>query len=74
MELNVLVNKNLHNTDEPQICTYVTFHGELNPSSFISEMDVRREETQMMYSLYGELAKRIEDLTVEFFKEKIQSH
>ena len=30
MELNVLVNKNPHNTDEPQICTYVTFHGELS--------------------------------------------
>jgi hypothetical protein len=74
MELNVLVNKNPHNTDEPQICAYVTFHGELNSSSFTSEIDVRREETQIMYSLYGELAKRIEDLTIEFFKEKIQSH
>lgn len=74
MELNVLVNKNPHNTEEPQICAYVTLHGELSPSSFTSEIDVRREETQIMYSLYGELAKRIEDLTIEFFKEKIQSH
>lgn len=74
MELNVLVNKNPHNTDEPRIRAYVTYQSEANPSDYNSEMDVRREETQMLYSLYGELAKRIEDLTVEFFKEKIQSH
>lgn len=74
MELQVLIEKDPHNMDEPNICAYVTFHGELNPSCYKGGMDVRREETQIMYSLYGELAKRIEDLTVEFFKEKIQSH
>ena len=45
MELNVLVNKDPHNTDEPDICAYVTFHGELNPSSYNGGIDVRREET-----------------------------
>lgn len=74
MELKVLVYKNPYNTDEPRIRAYVTYQSEIYPSEFNSEMDVRREETQIMYSLYGELAKRIEDLTVEFFKEKIQSH
>lgn len=74
MELQVLIEKDPHNMDEPDICAYVTFHGELNPSSYNGGIDVRREETQIMYSLYGELAKRIADLTVEFFKEKIQSH
>lgn len=74
MELKVLVYKNPYNTDEPRIRAYVTYQSEVDPSEFNSEMDVRREETQMMYSLYGELARRIEDLTVEFFKEKIQSH
>lgn len=74
MELKVLVYKNPYNTDEPRIRAYVTYQSEMYPSEFNSEMDVRREETQMMYSMYGELARRIEDLTVEFFKEKIQSH
>lgn len=74
MELKVLVYKNPYNTDEPRIRAYVTYQSEANPSDYNSEMDVRREETQMLYSLYGELAKRIDNLTVEFFKEKIQSH
>lgn len=74
MELKVLVYKNPYNTDEPRIRAYVTYQSEVYPSEFNSEMDVRREETQMMYSMYGELARRIEDLTIEFFKEKIQSH
>lgn len=74
MELKVLVYKNPYNTDEPRIRAYLTYQSEMYPSEFNSEMDVRREETQMMYSMYGELARRIEDLTVEFFKEKIQSH
>lgn len=74
MELKVLVYKNPYNTDEPRIRAYVTYQSEANPSDYNSEMDVRREETQMLYSLYGELAKRIADLAVEFFKEKIQSH
>lgn len=74
MELKVLVYKNPYNTDEPRIRAYVTYQSEVYPSEFNSEMDVRREETQVMYSLYGELAKRIEKLTIEFFEEKIQSH
>lgn len=74
MELKVLVYKNPYNTDEPRIRAYVTYQSEVYPSEFNSEMDVRREETQMMYSMYGELARKIEDLTIEFFKEKIQSH
>lgn len=74
MELKVLVYKNPYNTDEPRIRAYVTYQSEANPSDYNSEMDVRREETQIMYSLYGELAKRIADLAIEFFKEKIQSH
>lgn len=72
MELKVLVYKNPYNTDEPRIRAYVTYQSEVYPSEFNSEMDVRREETQMMYSLYGELARRIEDLTVEFFNEKMK--
>lgn len=74
MELNVLVYKNPYNTDEPRIRAYVTYQSEVYPSEFNSEMDVRREETQMMYSMYGELARKIEELTIEFFEEKIQSH
>lgn len=74
MELKVLVYKNPYNTDEPRIRAYVTFQSEVYPSEFNSEMDVRREETQIMYrySLYGELARRIEDLTIEFFNEKMK--
>lgn len=72
MELKVLVYKNPYNTDEPRIRAYVTYQSEMYPSEFNSEMDVRREETQMMYSMYGELARRIEDLAVEFFNEKIK--
>ena len=74
MELKVLVYKNPYNTDEPRIRAYVTYQSEVYPSEFNSGIDVRREETQIMYSLYGELAKRIADLAIEFFKEKIQSH
>lgn len=74
MELKVLVYKNPYNTDEPRIRAYVTYQSEVYPSEFNSEMDVRREETQMMYSMYGELARKIEKLTIEFFEEKIQSH
>lgn len=74
MELKVLVYKNPYNTDEPRIRAYVTYQSEVYPSEFNSEMDVRREETQMMYSMYGELARKIEELTIEFFEEKIQSH
>ena len=72
MELKVLVYKNPYNTDEPRIRAYVTYQSEVYPSEFNSEMDVRREETQMMYSMYGELARRIEDLTIEFFNEKMK--
>lgn len=72
MELKVLVYKNPYNTDEPRIRAYVTYQSEMYPSEFNSEMDVRREETQMMYSMYGELARRIEDLAVEFFNEKMK--
>lgn len=72
MELKVLVYKNPYNTDEPRIRAYVTYQSEIYPSEFNSEMDVRREETQMMYSMYGELARRIEDLAVEFFNEKMK--
>lgn len=72
MELKVLVYKNPYNTDEPHIRAYVTYQSEIYPSEFNSEMDVRREETQMIYSMYGELARRIEDLAVEFFNEKMK--
>lgn len=72
MELKVLVYKNPYNTDEPRIRAYVTYQSEMYPSEFNSEMDVRREETQIMYSMYGELARRIEDLAVEFFNEKMK--
>lgn len=72
MELKVLVYKNPYNTDEPRIRAYVTYQSEIYPSEFNSEMDVRREETQMMYSMYGELARRIEDLAVELFNEKMK--
>lgn len=72
MELKVLVYKNPYNTDEPRIRAYVTYQSEVYPSEFNSEMDVRRKETQMMYSMYGELARKIEDLTVEFFNEKMK--
>lgn len=72
MELKVLVYKNPYNTDEPRIRAYVTYQSEANPSDYNSEMDVRREETQMMYGLYGELARKIEGLTIEFFNEKMK--
>lgn len=72
MELKVLVYKNPYNTDELRIRAYVTYQSEANPSDYNSEMDVRREETQMMYSMYGELARKIENLTIEFFNEKMK--
>lgn len=72
MELKVLVYKNPYNTDEPRIRAYVTYQSEAYPSEFNSEMDVRCEETQMMYSMYGELARKIEDLTIEFFNKKMK--